>query len=73
MTDQKAIRYKGRMAKHIVKAARTGTQIRITIPGMLLKEMKWEKSSYFVLKKTSNTTVEIIKLFEMEDNEWKKN
>jgi len=61
------------MAKHIVKATRTGNQIRITLPKMLIEEMKWKKSSHFILKKTSNITIEIIRLFEEEEKECQKN
>jgi len=55
------------MEKYIVKATRTGNQVRITLPKKLIERMKWEKVLFFVLKKTSNITVEVIKLLEKEE------
>lgn len=39
------------MAKHIVKTSRYRRQARITLPGLLMKEMEWENVTFFVLQK----------------------
>jgi hypothetical protein len=59
------------MAKHIVKANRTGNQVRITLPILLLKEMDWKDVSYFVLKKVDTYTISAKELFRKEDMECK--
>jgi len=50
------------MTKHLIKATHSGNQVRISIPIDLLEEMRWKKTSYFVLEKTTADTVSIKKL-----------
>lgn len=72
LTDCQGKRYKGYMAKHLVKANRTGNQVRISLPKLLLQEMRWERASYYVLEKLHTHTITVKKLDFKEDPECKQ-
>jgi len=55
------------MAKYIVKANRTGSQGRITLPKLLLKEMEWKSVSHYVLEKVDTYTINVRKLHLKEE------
>jgi len=47
------------MVKHIVKANWTSGQMRITLPRMLYKSLKWEGALYMILEENKDGTVTV--------------
>jgi len=45
--------------KHIVKATWTSGQMRITLPRMLYRSLKWEGALYMILEENKDETVTI--------------
>ena len=57
------------MARIIVKVSGESSSFRIVIPKELIKEMGWDALDYVVVRKCSNRSLEIRRLFDDEGTE----
>jgi len=54
------------MPKHLVKLSKFGSQYRLTIPRLLIKEMAWEKVEYMTLGPQIDDSVIIRRFIDSE-------
>jgi len=47
------------MAKHLIKACWGGSQLRITIPRLVVRELEWQGVSHFVVVENEDKTLTI--------------
>jgi len=47
------------MAKHVVKVCRGGSQVRLTIPVLVTRSLKWEGVSYVIVEENKDGTLTI--------------
>jgi len=55
------------MAKFIVRANVYGNQVRISIPSLILKQLGWRDSKYFLVEKVSQEEIRVRKILSGRD------
>lgn len=47
------------MAKHVIKVSCYGSQMRLTIPKLVIRELKWQGVSYVILEEKKDGTLTV--------------